>query len=159
MTRLRSVLACVVLSLPVVTASVRPVPRAYEEDVHFFFTYVLMRLVCFSHIEALQIASADQSIDDDFSTGPIVFNIGDNNAKWHAFGTPEEVNKRKQELWDRACKSKSFVEFGQYLHFQEDTHSHVDSEGKPYGPTVGHAKDFRQPDRVPNNKQRAREMA
>lgn len=156
--RIRLLLAFVVLWVPAMAGNLAPKP-VYEEDVHFFLTYVLMRLACFSHEEALQIASADQAVDDDVNTEPLAGGLFGHNSKWHAFGTKEEIAKRKKELWDKACKSKSLVDFGIYLHFQEDTHSHVDDEGKPYGPTIGHAKDLRQPDRVPHNKQRAREMA
>src|SRR5579862_8604919 len=154
--RFRLLLAFVVLWVPALAGNIAP-KRPYEEDVHFFLTYVLMRLSCFSHEEALQIASADQGLDDNSSTSAGL--NSSNNTDWHALGTRKEIDDRMAELWDRACKSKSLVHFGQYLHYQEDSHSHLDDEGNPYGSGIGHALAGHQPDRVPNHPDRARDMA
>lgn len=135
----------------------------YEEDTHFSLTYVLMRLACFSHKQALTIASADQAIDDNHSTSPGL-NPGD-NRRWHALDDSREaVLKRKAELWQRALSSKDLVQLGQYFHYQEDSWGHRQGHGvtedwEPYPALGGHAKDFHQPDRVPYDKARARAMA
>ncbi len=153
---LKALLTAAALCMVSVASPVRK-HALYEEDVHFTFTYVLMRLACFTHEEALQIASADQGVDDNGSTGPGLNT--DSNSDWHAFGTKEDIARRKRLLWDRACKKKSLVALGEYFHFQEDSHSHVDEKGEPYGPGIGHAGAGHQPDRVPNHPDRARAMA
>lgn len=135
----------------------------YEQDTHFSLTYVLMRLACFSHKDALIIASADQSVDDCSNTDP-GFNSA-HNPKWHSLNdTREQVTARKNELWQRAVASKDLVKLGQYFHYQEDWWGHRQGHGvgddwQPYGPTFGHAKDGHQPDRPPYDRARAREMA
>jgi hypothetical protein len=134
-----------------------PGANTYEEDTHFQLTYVLMRLACFTHKEALQVASADWSQD---TNGTTVAGLNSpNNTNWHALGTRAQIDKRKKELWDRACKSGDLVHLGQYFHFQEDTYAHLDEDGEPYGAGTGHAGDGHQPDRIPNNKGRAKNMA
>ncbi len=164
-------LKCVLaLSALLVTATVgqtayTPVARRffYEHDTHFSLTYVLMRLACFSHKDALIIASADQNVDDCGNTDPS-FNSS-HNPKWHALDDSKDaVLKRKEQLWNRAMASKDLVQLGQYFHYQEDSWGHRQGHGigenwEPYGPTFGHAKDLAQPDRVPYDKERAREMA
>lgn len=145
------------------SAAAPPKVFFYEHDTHFELTYVLMRLACFSHKEALIIASADQNVDDCGETDP-GFNSS-HNPKWHALDDSKEaVLKRKAELWARALGSKDLIQLGQYFHYQEDSWGHRQGHGigedwKPYGPTFGHAKDLAQPDRVPYDKERANAMA
>ena len=68
--------------------------RAYHEDVHFNLTYVLCRLAGLPANDALWIAAADQSMDDNYSTTAYTGNpIGTklkvdrkyNGLMWHDF--------------------------------------------------------------------------
>ena len=135
--------------------------QAYEEDTHYSLTYVLMRLACFSHAEALTIASADQGLDDNEETDPAL--ASEHNRKWHALDDSRAaVLARKSFLFSRASASKNLVDLGQYFHYQQDHWSHRKVKGEnwePYGPTIGHAIDFHQPDRVPWDKETARNAA
>lgn len=154
-----SFLLCAVTALAG-SASARVI---YEPDTHFTLTYALMRLACFSHKEALIIASADAGMDSSSATSPGL--DSDANRDWHALDVSKEaVLKRKQALWDRAMASKDLVQLGQYFHYQEDTFSHREGHGisedwKPYGSHLGHAGDLHQPDRPPYDKERAKAMA
>ena len=136
---------------------------AYEPDTHFSLTYTLARLACFSHKEALTIASADAAIDDCSHTDP--FFASGHNPLWHALDdSKEKVLARKNALWSYAVTSKSLVKLGQYFHYQQDVYSHSEqfnslSNFVPYGPTFGHAGALRQVDRPPFLRGRADQMA
>jgi len=115
---------------------------AYEEDFHYYWTFFLALVCSFSWEEAHLIASADQRMDET----DLEADLNDpDNENWHAFGTPDKVKKREDELWKRTLsetdKKKQLAKFGQLLHFVQDENPHG---GYPTG--TGHAKDGHAPD-------------
>jgi hypothetical protein len=86
---------------------------AYDNDTHFWLTYYLARKVGYTHIQAMQIASADISVDLDKDTKPVTPRLrfleisdypkihGEVRYKFHALPRKEEANKitGKPYLW------------------------------------------------------------
>jgi hypothetical protein len=120
---------------------------AYQKDFHYYWTFFLALVCSFSWDEAHLIASGNQRMDDTDMEAEL--NDPD-NKNWHAFGTPEEVKKREDELWKRTTAEtdgkKQFVKFGQLLHFVQDENPH---SGYPVG--TGHAEDGHAPDSPGND--------
>jgi hypothetical protein len=131
---------CSILVLSVVNNGLHA--YAYEEDFHYYWTFFLALVCSFSWEEAHLIASADQRMDET----DLEADLNDpDNENWHAFGTPDKVKKREDELWKRALsetdKKTQLAKFGQLLHFVQDENPHG---GYPTG--TGHAKDGHAPD-------------
>lgn len=169
------------LTCPLLTP--RPA-AAYERDTHYLLTYVLSRTVGFDENESLQIASADQALDDNKSTVavPIFFYwqksyYVERGRRWHALDfSREEQLRQKDRLWKRACDAqgaRQLAYLGQYFHFMQDHYAHrrleltgwpeehwdPNQEWAPYDPLVGHFFDGSQPDRIPNHREKALAMA
>ncbi|RYZ91593.1 MAG: hypothetical protein EOP06_06635 [Proteobacteria bacterium] len=93
--------------------------------------------------------------------GGVIPNIEEEHL-WHSIPknkTPEEVLKRKNELWNKLLKEtdtkKRLKYLGVFFHYQQDTWAHrVHPSSQQTGFTTykvpfGHALDGHQPDRVP----------
>jgi hypothetical protein len=141
----------------------------YEKDVHFSLTYAACVLTGQSDSEALEVASADERMDEnDTTTASVVVAFeresfeAQKRRRWHSLDDSRDaVLARLDELWNRAVRGRSLVYFGQYLHFLQDHYSHRESTGanwKPYGWKIGHAVRAHQPDRVPSDRKLAIEM-
>ncbi len=118
---------------------------AYERETHFDLSlYLALRFPCFDLADALLIASSDWSQD---TNGTVVaekdfFKVMvldvPSQKNWHAFGTPEAVNARKLELWQRVQNEPNRIRrlhyLGQLLHFDQDSFAHAG-----FMPGLGHA--------------------
>jgi hypothetical protein len=142
----------------------------YEPDTHFQMTYVICRVAGFTAPEALQIASADQGMDDspdclaNGGIGGIIPNV-QQEWLWHAFDHdgkmgPKGVLDRKERMFHAAetAPGHSLVLLGVFFHYQQDTWAHRHHYDKhnlsydtwtTYNTPFGHAKDVHQPDRPP----------
>lgn len=157
------------VGVPVLFLMAADAAQAYEKDVHFSLTFAVSRMAGFTYTEALEIASANERVDENDTTAAsmvIAFEKDSFEARkrrnWHALDDSREaVMIRRDELWTRAAGGKNLVYFGQYLHFLQDTFSHREVKGeewKPYGWSIGHAMKGHQPDRVPADLKLAEEM-
>jgi hypothetical protein len=127
--------------------------RAYQTDVHFNLTYVLCRLAGLKKEDALWIAVADQSMDDNkcttaYGDGPwdtlTTISWLRNGVDWHAFNGTDDISKahlaiekRMGTLKDRVFAAiptsgtsdrdktlLALIAMGQFLHFEQDFFAH-----------------------------------
>lgn len=163
---------CIVFSSIAATAASA---LAYEPDTHFQMTDVICQAAGFTPEEALQIAAADQGMDDspdclaNGGLGGIIPNVRQ-EWLWHAFdhdgrmGT-QGVLARKERMFHAAetAPGHPLVLLGVFFHYLQDTWAHrhhyngdhMDAghatydRWTTYNTPFGHAKDVHQPDRPP----------
>jgi hypothetical protein len=100
----RLVLVFVVTSL--VITFFAPSVQAYDDDTHFWLTYYLARKVGYTPVQALQIASADVSVDYDHETWPVIpmtMHLEDQRKRFHALPSSKETDR---------CREKARRELG-----------------------------------------------
>jgi len=121
----------------------------YDIDVHYYLTYYLaLHTHCLQDWEAREIAEHDQRSDEDREKKPglgITKAQRSNNIMFHAFGTPEQNDRRAAELLSQAFRNGGNIyALGTYLHFLQDSFSHHDYSGNsvigqsPGGESVDH---------------------
>jgi len=115
----------------------------YEEDVHMDLTAALALAAGFSESDASDIGSADQGVDEGFSTHPLV----------QPFGYHYTNAARRNELWAAADRTGSSADLGVALHAEQDSYSH---EG--LSPEI-HFMLRTAPDRTANDPAKADRMA
>ncbi len=143
---------------------------AYEPDTHFQMTYAICCAAGFNPDEALQIAAADEGVDESSDClangglGGVIPNVRQ-EWLWHAFDHdgrmgPQGVVARKERMFHAAetAPGHPLVLLGVFFHYQQDTwaHRHHYDRGNlsydrwtTYNTPFGHAKDVHQPDRPP----------
>jgi hypothetical protein len=155
--RTRFGLACI---LAIVLLIPNAIAMAYERDLHYDTVYSLLLLSGVKEEDALWIARASQSLDENAETSPIPeVDAGKSPLwavrarMWHSlppFIDNPEANKqylqrRLNELYKRARYEKDLltakIYFGQYLHALADVVSHGE-----YGAFFGHIRDWKAPD-------------
>ena len=72
--------------------------RAYDNDTHFWFTYYLAVEAGYTPMQAMQIASADVSVDYDDDTQPVLPSIASFNAFRHPLEHFQYVRNRLHAL-------------------------------------------------------------
>ena len=106
----------------------------YEIDVHYYLTYYLaMRTGCFSQGQAVAIGNADQMTDEDPDTAP-GFNHRYANGKFHALNGDASPGVGSTSI---GSPYPNFKEFGQQLHYYQDTFSHDGYHNNIYGHAKG----------------------
>src|SRR5262249_48328219 len=83
----------------------------YNRDVHFDLTDAMGRWVGMCTVNALRIAAADQGVDDDPWTSPMLWLNIDQRA-WFHFASPQQLEKLRRN----ALESGSLEKMGVYLH-------------------------------------------
>ncbi len=102
----------------------------YEIDVHYYLTlYLAQRSGCFSQGQAVAIANADQGTDEDPATAP-GFNNRYANGKYHALNPAASPGVGSDSIGSTYL---DFKEFGQRLHYYQDTFSHTGFSSDIYG--------------------------
>jgi RHS repeat-associated protein len=102
----------------------------YEIDVHYYLTYYLaMQTGCFSQGQAVAIANADQMTDEDDDTEP-GFNRRYANSHYHALNEDASPGVGSTSIGSSYI---NFKEFGQRLHYYQDTFSHAGFHNSIYG--------------------------
>jgi RHS repeat-associated protein len=160
----------------------------YEEDVHYYLTFFLARVAGIPDDTARTIALADQFVDDNPLTTPVIGSMQPNTRAlplYHFTRTrdmdvtqdvvtrinnptsPQLENLRRPTMDDRLtpCARQQF--FGEYLHAFEDTFAHRDQNNVPFyfTSTVGHGAYNHDPDQTynvrdfQNNEMRTMRMA
>ena len=128
----------------------------YEIDVHYYLTYYLAtRTGCFTQPQANAIANATQGTDEDEGTSP-----GPNkryaNRTYHALNSNASEGVGSQHLWTMAVSpTPDFKNFGQYVHYLQDTFSHSGFTS----PIWGHAAAGHYYDKTKSDPARAVRMA
>jgi RHS repeat-associated protein len=116
----------------------------YEEEVHRDLTAVLAMAAGFDEQTANSIASADQGVDDNYSSASY------SNRKNYHFTSAG----RRDELSSVFEKSGTAGDLGIFMHAEQDSYSH-----SGYGPKLGHASDGTAPDKTYNDPGKANNMA
>ena len=147
---------------PYVYASGDPVNKVdplglYAEDVHYYLTYFLSRMAGLSAASSLNIAQANQFIDNNFYTQP--FHSGTVRMRYHFTYTEEEQTKERSTypmetrylnagneqtrflrlyaiLAPTDCSKEQF--YGEFLHAYMDTYAHRNELNAPYDFLGGH---------------------
>ena len=102
----------------------------YNRDVHFDLTDAIGRQVGMCVATAIQIATANQGMDDDILDQPMrPENVG--ARRMYHFATPEQLESLRRQAFD----SGSTTAMGMYLHAFQDSYSHQrgrkDRDGEP----------------------------
>ena len=117
----------------------------YNRDVHFDLTNAIGRQVGMCAADARGVAIADQFVDDNIWTNPMLPGNVIARGLYH-FTTPD----RREALRRRAFESGSLTAMGVYLHALQDSYSHQtgrkDRDGEPYDSLYGHAHRRHRPD-------------
>lgn len=98
--RLKRLVFALVVASFLITLSA-PCARAYDDDTHFWLTYYLARKVGFNPTQALQIASADVSVDYDHDTWPVLpfdLHLEDQRKRYHALPSTKETEKCRDKV-------------------------------------------------------------
>jgi len=85
--------------------------RGYDDDTHFWLTYYLARRVGFDSNQALQIASADISVDYDKQTWPVLplsLHMQDQRRMFHAFPSTKKGKTCRDEARKQIGKPKNY---------------------------------------------------
>jgi hypothetical protein len=83
--------------------------QAYDDDTHFWLTYLLARKVGYDRFQALDIASADLSVDYDKQTWPILplsLHMQDQRKRLHALPSTREAVKCRDKARKQIEKNK-----------------------------------------------------
>jgi RHS repeat-associated protein len=117
----------------------------YDRDVHYDLTLALAMHAGFPREDAEEIASADQSLDDDLLAGPFLNPFA--RRKFH-FTT----EGRREAMLRDANEAGDLAKFGYYLHAEQDSYSHqsgeTDRDGEPDGWLFGHLFEGHSPDQT-----------
>jgi RHS repeat-associated protein len=117
----------------------------YNRDVHFDLTDAMGRQVGMCTANAIRIAAADQGVDDNYWTSPMVPHHVGARRRYH-FTYPEQ----RAFFRNQAFETGSLEAMGIYLHALQDSFSHQrgrkDRDGEPFGPVFGHAFKWKAPD-------------
>jgi hypothetical protein len=87
-----------------------PRVNAYDDDTHFWLTYYLARKVGYTPLQALQIASADISVDYDPQTWPVLphsFSLQGQRKKFHAFPSTKQAKHCRKKVRKEMGKDKN----------------------------------------------------
>jgi RHS repeat-associated protein len=160
----------------------------YEEDVHYYLTFFLARAAGIPEEVARTIALADQYVDDNPLTTPVIGTMTPNTRALPLYHftrdrsmdvtqdtatrinnptSPQLENLRRPTMDDTLtpCARQQF--FGEYLHAFEDTFAHRDQNNVPFffTSTAGHGLYNHDPDQTynvrdfQNNEMRTMRMA
>lgn len=83
--------------------------QAYDDDTHFWLTYLLARKVGYDKFQALDIASADLSVDHDKQTWPILplsLHMQKQRQRLHALPSTGEAVKCRDKARKQIGKNK-----------------------------------------------------
>ncbi len=89
---------CIALAMVFVLLLQVSTARAYDNDTHFWFTYYLAVEAGYTPMQAMQIASADVSVDYDDDTQPVLPSIASFNAFRHPLEHFQYVRNRLHAL-------------------------------------------------------------
>lgn len=111
----------------------------YEIDVHYYLTYYLaMKTGCFSQGQASAIANANQMTDENAGTAP-GFNRRYANSHYHALNPDARPGLGSSSI---GSPYVDFKEFGQRLHYYQDSFSHAGFHNSVIGHSMaGHLFD------------------
>ena len=121
----------------------------YGVDVHYWMTWALARAAGYSHDSALEIATADASVDRRHNPFNPLFDF-DARGDYHF---PSAAREREVEAALDSGRL-SLTEFGAVLHVLQDASSHAD-----YGKFFGHLFAFDSPDTTAFHMSDAMKMA